>query len=64
MKESGMRLPQTHLVDPHAALRGMKFARRFLLPRLPAKERKLRRKLNTPAPPAYTPPASSRAEVF
>jgi cation diffusion facilitator CzcD-associated flavoprotein CzcO len=64
MKESGVRLPKTHLVDPHAALRSMKFARRFLLPRLAAKERKLRRRLNTPAPPAYTPPKSSHAGVF
>ena len=64
MKESGVRLPATHLVDPHAALRGMKFVRRFLLPRLPGKEKKLRRRLNTPAPPTYTPPKSSQAGVF
>ena len=44
MKESGVKLPKTHLVDPHAALRGIKRAKR-MLPLLAWKERKLRKKL-------------------
>ncbi len=43
MKESGAKLPETHLVNPIQALRQMKIAG-FLLPRLVKKERKLRKK--------------------
>ncbi len=43
MKESGTKLPDTHLVDPMAALRRMKMAK-WLLPRLVRKEKKLRKK--------------------
>jgi cation diffusion facilitator CzcD-associated flavoprotein CzcO len=45
MKESGVKLPKTHLVDPHAALRGIKRAKR-MLPLLAWKERKLRKRLS------------------
>ncbi len=48
LKESGYKLPATHLVDPIAALRRMKLAN-FLMRRLVKKERKLRRRL--PKPP-------------
>ena len=67
MKESGVRLPTTHLIDPHAALRGIQRGKR-LLPLLLWKEKKLRKKL---APRGATPPvfpskpsADSRVEVF
>jgi hypothetical protein len=67
MKESGVRLPTTHLIDPHAALRGIHRGKR-LLPLLLWKEKKLRRKF---APRGATPPVfpskpatDSRVEVF
>lgn len=64
MKESGVPLPATHLVDPHAALRHMKMARRFLLPRLLRREERLRRRMDSPPPPALaTPRASPQAGV-
>ncbi len=44
LKESGAPLPKTHLVDPHAALRGIRRGKR-LLPLLLWKEKKLRKKL-------------------
>lgn len=44
LKESGVKLPTTHLVDPHAALRSMRRAR-WTLPLLVRKEKKLRKKL-------------------
>lgn len=44
LKESGAPLPKTHLVDPIAALRGIRRARR-MLPLLAWKERRLRKKL-------------------
>ena len=44
LKESGVKLPKTHLVDPHAALRSMRRAR-WTLPLLVRKEKKLRKKL-------------------
>jgi Flavin-binding monooxygenase-like len=48
MKESGARLPDTHLVDPIAALRQMKIAS-YTLPLLLRKEQKLRKKfVSTP----------------
>ena len=43
LKESGVRPSQTHLVDPHAALRGIKRGKR-MLPLLVWKEKKLRKK--------------------
>ena len=44
LKESGAKLPTTHLVDPHKALRQMKFAK-YTLPLLLRKERKLRQRI-------------------
>ena len=49
MKESGYKLPETHLVDPIAALRRMKLAK-YLLPRLLKKERRLRKRLRAEPP--------------
>jgi hypothetical protein len=43
LRESGVRPSQTHLVDPHAALRGIKRGKR-MLPLLVWKEKKLRKK--------------------
>lgn len=42
-RESGYKLPTTHLVDPHAALRRMRMAR-FVFPLLVRREKKLRGK--------------------
>lgn len=51
LKESGVRPPRTHLVDPHAALRGIRRAKR-MMPILIWKEKRLRKKAaNTSAPP-------------
>jgi Flavin-binding monooxygenase-like len=44
LKESGAKPPTTHLLDPHRALRQMKFAK-YTLPLLRRRERKLRRRL-------------------
>jgi hypothetical protein len=44
LKESGAKLPTTHLVDPHAAIRGIHRAKR-MLPVLLWKEKRLRKKL-------------------
>ncbi len=43
LKESGSKLPDTHLIDPIKSLRQMKIAK-FILPRLLKKEQKLRKK--------------------
>lgn len=43
MKESGAKLPDSHLVDPMSALRRMKLSK-WLLPMLARKEKKLRKK--------------------
>ncbi len=50
MKESGAKLPTSHLVNPIKALRQMRIAR-YLLPRLLKKERKLRNKLKSQIKP-------------
>jgi cation diffusion facilitator CzcD-associated flavoprotein CzcO len=47
LKESGAKPPTTHLLDPHKALRQMKFAK-YTLPLLLRRERRLRKRL-TPA---------------
>ncbi len=47
LKESGDRLPTTHLIDPHVAMRKMKRAK-LMLPLLLRKERKLRKRLKRP----------------
>jgi hypothetical protein len=44
LKESGAKLPTTHLVDPMAALRNIRRSKR-LLPLLLLKEKRLRKKL-------------------
>ncbi|HWQ35122.1 MAG TPA: hypothetical protein VNQ79_19910 [Blastocatellia bacterium] len=46
MKECGVLLPETHLLNPHAALRQMKLAEK-LLPLLLRREHRLRRKYAT-----------------
>ena len=48
LKESGAKPPTTHLLDPHLALRQMKFAK-YTLPLLRRKERKLRKRLRPAA---------------
>jgi hypothetical protein len=47
LKESGAKLPTTHLVDPHEAIRGIRRAKR-LLPLLAWRERRLRKKMAAP----------------
>ena len=49
LKESGAKLPTTHLVDPHKALRQMRLAK-YTLALLPRRERKLRRRIKAAAP--------------
>jgi len=44
LKQSGAKPPTTHLLDPHRAMRQMKFAK-YTLPLLLRKERKLRERL-------------------
>jgi cation diffusion facilitator CzcD-associated flavoprotein CzcO len=56
LKESGVRPPHTHLVDPHAALRRIRRGKR-LLPMLIWKEKRLRKKLGA-RPTAPPPPAA------
>jgi hypothetical protein len=67
MKESGVRLPTTHLIDPHAALRSIRRGKR-LLPLLLWKEKKLRKKLaargTTPQVFPVKPATNPRVEVF
>jgi hypothetical protein len=55
MKESGAKLPTTHLIDPIASLRAMRIAN-FTLPLLIRRERKLRKKFQnaTNAKPCQT----------
>ncbi len=45
LKESGAKLPETHLIDPIASLRSMKIAN-WTLPLLMRKEKKLRKKFH------------------
>jgi hypothetical protein len=54
MKESGVRIPRTHLVDPHAAIRAIRRGQR-MLPLLLWKEKKLRKTLAKPAAPPAVP---------
>ena len=63
MKESGYKLPETHLVDPIAALRRMKLAK-YLLPRLLKKERRLRKKLKDPTPTNLTIQSNPDMQVY
>jgi len=48
LKESGAHPPTTHLVDPHKALRHMRYAK-YTLPLLLRKERKLRKRIKVSA---------------
>jgi hypothetical protein len=54
LKESGAKLPTTHLVDPMAALRNIRRSKR-LLPLLLLKERRLRKKLAADFKPRTIP---------
>jgi hypothetical protein len=65
MKESGAKLPDTHLVDPISALWRMKIAK-HTLPMLARKEKKLRKKLaRKPKPPEEMSfQANSDIQVF
>jgi cation diffusion facilitator CzcD-associated flavoprotein CzcO len=67
LKESGVRPPRTHLVDPHAALRSIRRGKR-MLPLLVWKERRLRNRLNPPTPASpVVPPVPAidrRVRVF
>src|SRR6266849_1957681 len=59
MKESGVRIPRTHLVDPHAAIRAIRRGKR-MLPLLLWKEKRLRKALaGRAAPPPILRPAQS-----
>jgi hypothetical protein len=59
MKKSGVKLPTTHLVDPHAALRGIRRGKR-MLPVLLWRERQLRKKIaGRAAPPPALRPAQT-----
>jgi hypothetical protein len=69
MKESGVRIPRTHLVDPHAAIRSIRHGKR-MLPVLLWKEKKLRKAFagRAAAPPPVPSPAAPQInrgiEVF
>jgi len=55
----GVKLPTTHLVDPHAALRGIRRGKR-MLPVLLWREKRLRKKLaGRAAPPPVLRPAQT-----
>jgi hypothetical protein len=62
MKESGVKLPTTHLVNPHAALRHMKLAK-WTLPLLLRKEKKLRNKKSTKPKPKYDWSTNTNADL-
>lgn len=67
LKETGEKLPTSHLVDPHRAMRRMKRAR-LMLPLLVRKERRLRRKLagrwSPPAEIEFGGEASRQSRVY
>jgi cation diffusion facilitator CzcD-associated flavoprotein CzcO len=69
MRESGVKIPRTHLVDPHAAIRAIRRGKR-MLPVLLWKEKRLRKKLGGRAitPGSVPPPTTARInhglEVF
>jgi Flavin-binding monooxygenase-like len=69
MKESGVKIPRTHLVDPHAAIRAIRRGKR-LLPVLLWKEKRLRKTLagRAAAPPLFpgsaVPQINRGLEVF
>jgi hypothetical protein len=65
MKNAGAKLPDSHLINPIAALRQMKIAR-FTLPLLLRREKKMRRKFagkpNLPGKISF--PANSDIQVY
>ncbi len=63
LKESGYKLPETHLVDPIAALRRMRLANIFM-PRLLKKERRLRKRVKPPKDPNIQFNPDPNARVF
>jgi hypothetical protein len=68
MKESGVRIPTTHLVDPHAAIRAIRRGKR-MLPVLLWKERRLRKALAgrtvvPPIPGSVVPQINRSVEVY
>jgi hypothetical protein len=69
LKESGVRIPRTHLVDPHAAIRSIRRGKR-MLPVLMWKEKKLRKTLAArptvppPIPGSAVPQINRGLEVF
>jgi hypothetical protein len=65
MKHSGVKLPETHLVDPISALWRMKLAK-YTLPMLVKKEKKLRKKFGEKSLEAkkFSIPANSDLQVY
>lgn len=66
LEKSGVSLPTTHLIDPHAAIRQIRRAKR-MLPLLVWKEKRLRKKLSTPSLRLFDPltiRAARDLEVF
>jgi hypothetical protein len=67
MKESGVKIPRTHLVDPHAAIRAVRRGQR-MLPLLLWKEKRLRKTLKgraaSPPPVPAMPQINRGVEVF
>lgn len=63
LKESGHKLPDTHLINPITAMRRMKIAE-YTLPLLLKRERKLRKKLDAPRPAELPMNADPDMRVF
>jgi len=56
LKEIGQKPPASHLVNPGAALRQIRRAKRLMPLLLPRAERRLRRRIRREAPPAIEAP--------
>ena len=63
LKETGHKLPDTHLIDPIAAIRWMKIAN-YTLPRLLKKELKLRKRVNARARTEWQMNANPDLQVY